>query len=461
MRRFTAFAFALFLSTTAVLAQAPGDSQPCNPTTQDCTVLQALDFFRNNPVAVQVVNTNRATTAPNGFAKRIHNSYDDYLNLLSFAVNKVEESDNGQALIVHFNPLRSGRNLVGTTLTVSQPAVSSAVAANIPDGLRTDTVAALQKKMGDFDDLTWALSYSFATPVCSNTTTGTCWGRTPSTYWPLIGSLVGSDGTLGEAVTTLRSHFQSSDTPLTQRRLSLANDKAATLQAIRDLVAKERSSTAADAYLKVLPTLIDNQPQISATGNYHTFNRLGGPDQLSASLEFHKGRENVNTLRGRCPEAKGDALVSCVRTQLKNLAADGVPSDKYVFTVTYKKTDDFKVAAADLPSTVTGFKPVAQKESNQLSIKGQGGFLLGAKVGSKEMRADGSLEVLRAKKDGVRSPNRAVATITLAVPLGENMTVPLSITYANKPEFLGDPKERLGAHLGISYRLPSLFGGTP
>jgi hypothetical protein len=32
--------------------------------------------------------------------------------------------------------------------------------------------------------------------------------------------------------------------------------------------------------------------------------------------------------------------------------------------------------------------------------------------------------------------------------------VPVSLNYANRPEFLTDQRKRWGAHLGLTYRLP-------
>jgi hypothetical protein len=74
-----------------------------NPETEDCSVNDAIEFYRGAtgaPLLFEVVNANRATTPPDAFARRLHNSYEDFLNLLSFAISDVEESEDGQALVV-------------------------------------------------------------------------------------------------------------------------------------------------------------------------------------------------------------------------------------------------------------------------------------------------------------------------------------------------------------------------
>ena len=74
-----------------------------------------------NQTTKAVTATNAATTAPDGFATRIHSSFQDYLNLLAFAINKVDESKDGQSLIIRLNALRSGPSLLAGTLTLSKP----------------------------------------------------------------------------------------------------------------------------------------------------------------------------------------------------------------------------------------------------------------------------------------------------------------------------------------------------
>ncbi|MGH7489633.1 MAG: hypothetical protein ACREMY_29135, partial [bacterium] len=84
--------------------------------------------------------TNKATTAPDPFASRLHNSYQDFLTPFSFAINKVEESKDGQAVIVRFNPIRNENGLNGgITGTAAKPSILDKVSAAIPEGVRGDT----------------------------------------------------------------------------------------------------------------------------------------------------------------------------------------------------------------------------------------------------------------------------------------------------------------------------------
>src|SRR5258706_5513137 len=219
----------LIALVTLLSSSAFGQASPCNPAPDSppCTVRGAYAFFAN-PVnakananketalkqqANDVVTANRPTVAPPTFAARIHNSYEDFLNLFSFAINKVDESDNGQALIVRFNPLREGSTLIGTTLTVTQPAVADVVKNAITEDVRDKTVTALEKRIGSQNDLTFSASYSAATVRCGldRPAGDRCWGRTPATYRDLVSELLSdlivADLDSAKFATRLKSQF--------------------------------------------------------------------------------------------------------------------------------------------------------------------------------------------------------------------------------------------------------------
>lgn len=237
-----------FCLPLGVLAQS---ESACNPESQDCTVKQALDFYRGETIVEaigeEVVNSNRPTTPPDTFAGHLHNSYQDYLNLLSFAINDVEESDDGKALVIRWNPIRNGNHLIGTTLTIAKPAVADAVRNAIPESERDSTVSLLEKQFGDDDDRTWSASYSYASPSClpdldPNTN---CYGRKPSTYDDLLVLLlpeVSMDShQIAEMAKELASLFGEEGDVL-DWKLSNATNRAAAIATIRDIVKAEKAS---------------------------------------------------------------------------------------------------------------------------------------------------------------------------------------------------------------------------
>ena len=489
MKRTLLSLLTLFVATTAI-AQAQ-KCDPENDPNKTCTVGGARAFYRekaattkpviaeeeaaNNATAMQitaknVVTANRATTPPQTFAGRIHNSYEDFLNLFSFAINKVDESDNGQALIIRFNPLRQGDVLIGTTLTAAQPAVSDLVKNAIPEATRDDVVKKLEGRFGDRNDLTYSASVSGATKSCDNTrpATARCWGRTPSTYRPVIDQLllplVRSDPDAIHRGRLLSQQFNGRS-PTNSQIVQSATSPPEVIRLLKDEagVERERALTAREIYeanhLDLIATMIDNQPQATGTLTVHRPALYGGPRSQSVAVELHFGRMNINTLRERCATKAGDELPTCLHDELAKLAGGGMATDKWVFNASYDRALRYQVGSLGLDQPVDGFTAIDLARNDVLKVKGQGGLQVpGTDVKGKPMRADFSIEGGFNQKGKVRSDNRWVGTATFSVPFGDMLTIPVSVSWANKSEFVGDVKQHIGAHVGISYRLPELFG---
>ena len=465
-RQFGLAALALFL--TLPLA---AETTLCNPEQKNCTVKEAFDFYRalaiETKVEKDVTNTNRPTTAPSSFAGRVHNSYEDFLNQLSFAINKVDESKDGKALIIRFNPRHAGANLFGATLTFAEPVVGDTVKNAIGADQREAAVTSLQKKLTDTSDLTWSASYSRATLQCepSRAANKPCWGRSTETYRHLLSILIlpslGSAKVLGDVTENLMNEMKSPP-DLMKASLSEAGDKQRALQLIRNAVGEEMKSKAEakslykSHHLDILPKLIDNQPQATINASYRKPDALTGPAERAASFEFHYGDQNINTIRAACAD-KADKLAECLQEQIDAIAASDALPTKYVVTATYKKSAGYNIASLAIEPPVI-FQPIALHSASEWNVKGQAGRPLATEVSGKQLRTDGSIEFVRAEKGGIRSTNRFVAVATLSIPFGDNITVPVSLTYANKPEFIGDVTKQIGAHFGLSYRLPDLFG---
>jgi hypothetical protein len=475
----------LLLSLTTVPQVA---AQNCtDPDTQlNCTGREAYDIYRKaelqkrgiaveamavEAVDKEVTNSNRSTEPPDPYAQRIHNSYQDFLNLFGFAINKIDEAEDGQALTIRFNPLRNGAHLLGLTVTASKPVIAESVKNAIPETGRTDVVTKLEKQVDDLDDLTIAASYSLQTVSCPMQSQRRCYGRSASTYRDVLAHALAP---LFAAAPALNAERQQALKVAIARQippaLLVANPNLDVFtvpigqvtspdvmrQALKDFAVVEAQQTFDEKAffskqnLDVLATLVDNQPQVSFTGSYRSPGQLGGPNQTALTAELQVGNENLNTLRGSCRIVTDVCLNQALMSRLR----DGVSTTKWVLTASYTRNDSFKLADLGLPDPVTGFVPVDLKSSSELIIKGQGGRVLGAAVGTQNVRGDLSLEGHRVENDRTRTTNRWLARATITLPLGDNISVPVSLTYANKAEFLGEQDEQLGAHLGLSYRLP-------
>lgn len=468
---------AVLLSVQVTRAQAAGSiSTPSAVETvesvHETAFRAALATALGNKAAEDIAKAPSATTAPDGFATRIHNSYQDYLNLLSFAINQVDQSTDGQSLIIRFNPFQSGRNRLGITGTFSKPTVYAPIANAIPESVRDSTVALIKDQQSDLEDATISLAYSLDTERCSLKGGGRCYGRDPRTYRNLLSNLMLAlaqpDTSLSvpglssiEAGTwSIRKQLDGLRPGSCEEVMKCPIASFANAGLVRELASKLGALDGQGTALQqrfykaqgfaTLENLVDNQPQLSVVGSYHTAGKYGGPDEWSLGLDLQVGSYNINRLR----RDSGGETSNGVRL-LKSYTDANSGMSKLVFSVSYKSIAAFRLTQLDLGTgPLTGFTPLDQKSTSELTAKLQWGTKLEQKVGGRQPRLDVSLDGIRALEGSVRTTNRWVATTTLTIPLGDTINVPVSIAWANKPEFLSQPNQRLGAHLGLTYRLP-------
>ena len=417
-----------------------------------------------------VTATNAATTAPDGFATRIHSSFQDYLNLLAFAINKVDESKDGQSLIIRLNAIRSGPSLLAGTLTLSKPGVYQPILDSLPVASQANLQGELEKELTDLDDVTFGLAYSLATKSCSlSAVTGRCYGRDPHVYRALIEDLLGvaANPETPEAKTqrlTLARKIKGLNRGVPSLMNSPINRFSDPKEA-RDLIEQLARLQAAgtlleqDVYTKagfgLLENLIDNQPQVSVVATYRSVGQLEGPDEWTVGLALQWGAYNLNRLR-RESLGQADAAARLLKTwDAATVGDDG----KFVLTATFKQRPAYSLTAVEVNGTpVPGFTPISQPSSSELSARVQWGTKIEQKVAGKKPRVDVLIDALQTWNDDVRTKNRVVGTVTLTVPAGDTISIPVSLNYANKPEFLGQQSKQLGAHLGVTYRIP---GSSP
>ena len=471
------FAIILTLFATSAIAQ-----NTCDPdvSPNQCTLEQAYDFYRDaarraagtNLAADEVTNTNRAIEVPDAFAGRVHNTYQDFLNLFGFAINKVDESDDGQALTIRFNPFRTGLIAAGGNLTVAKPEISEALQEDLPETGRTDLLARLQKQMGDVDNLTWSASAALQSVKCEVDGKKRCYGRQPETYRnlisiaivPLLRKAPLPDTTeamlaLAEIATPAANAMMGGffkaplETGTTNR--DTARNRLKELAELQAASMAKNKEFFDDAGLEHIATLVDNQPQATLTATYNAPGRYGGPEGTTYALELQYGNDNLNTIRREC-----DGDETCLQREFLERLDKGASSMKWVFSAAYKRNNKWTVPDLGEGETVEEFDGFTLDRHTELSVKAQGGFKLGAEVGGENMRMDFSLEGQRIEVADKRTKNRWVAAGTFTVPIGEQMSVPLTVNWANKSEFLPEDSQKLGMHIGITYRIPDmgLFG---
>jgi hypothetical protein len=253
--------------------------------------------------------------------------------------------------------------------------------------------------------------------------------------------------------------------------------------------------------LAALPELIDNQPQLVVKGTFREADPVVGPDTQAVSLTYEMGTRNLNAVlrEYRALKAESSELNAGVNSEsqrqieqslrLKALGTitsseDLASEDRYVFSITYKDTDpyDFSRDYTESVSSADATEPVEVPRNASLSLPGstewvgrltwtrflrsrrmRGTDLLRAsnnadltltKVPEPEEKPRLSLTLERFEVSGnPKLQDRTVGRLTLTLPAPGNMTLPISITYADKSEFLGEQDRTFGAHVGISYKV--------
>jgi hypothetical protein len=305
------------------------------------------------------------------------------------------------------------------------------------------------------------------TDECKATNVAKCHGRNPASYRDLVSTALfqlAEDPSLragaGQAQqASQRMHDFAKDAlgrAPTQENLAAITDEGKRRQ-VFELARQAGAADAAhstaylDAFSKVgienLATLIDNQPQFAITANWHERGQFSGPREGSATIEYQVGRKRLGNICGVT------AFATCLDAALRDERISSVLSDKFVFSASFKRVERYQID--DLGDiAAAGFTPVDLPRATEWKAKAQWGRKLGMRVTGERPRVDVSGEFLRQAEGGDRKQNRLVATATFTMPFRENMSFPISVSYANKPDFLTDSRKKLGMHFGISYRLP-------
>jgi hypothetical protein len=253
--------------------------------------------------------------------------------------------------------------------------------------------------------------------------------------------------------------------------------------------------------LAALPPLIDNQPQIVLKGSFREADDIVGPDTAAVTLSYEMGMKNLNAalreyraLRKESPELKAAAADPVRQREVEQSlrlqafraitsAEDLASEDRYSFSLTYKDSDpyDFSHDYTETISSPDTPEPLEVERSANLSLPGStewvGRFTWTRFLRSPKMRstdipqAETTADLSATKPPDEEKPrlsltlerfetsgnpklqDRTIGRLTLTLPAPGNMTLPISITYADNSEFLGEQDKTFGAHVGISYKI--------
>ncbi len=239
-----------------------------------------------------------------------------------------------------------------------------------------------------------------------------------------------------------------------------------------------KSQTLVWRFSETLPALIDNQPQFVVTGAVRNAHDLVGADLYSITTSYELGLVNFNSvikeyrrLRRKYQDARaeqgpqGQLKPPTPFEAYRNVAGRRkvLNEDKIVFSATYKTqraydvsydyvetvTDPLSGTEVTVPHMANADLPSAHEVHAQVNWTR---FVTPKKTGEATPRVDFSIEYVDVSNDPSRQ-NRLIGRVTYTLASQGGVGIPLTLTYANHSEFLGEQDRVLSAHVGVSYKV--------
>lgn len=328
------------------------------------------------------------------------------------------------------------------------------------------TIDQLERSLDDTDDLTFKLSWS---PVNQRygrsiehhrqTLTGLFDERIRSTF-------SASDEARSRALAQLFTDFlercpQAGDPSAVDFSCLTAADRQKVFDAGKTLGEQNEAFRKAvdGAGLFEFGRLLNNQPQIVASASYRSRAETAGPDETSVELRYEQGVVNVNSMLKAC-KGKPD-LLACYTEYVGNprRAASLKANNRVAFSLEYTDIDAAAITVGDQLL-------LEQPGSSSLVASLTYGRYIWV-IGEESARIDASVMFDQADDDAgnamtglmesMMRQDRVLASLTYTQKLNDKTGAVLGLTWANKPEYLGDVDKKFGARAGLTYKI--LGGG--
>ena len=334
----------------------------------------------------------------------------------------------------------------------------------LTDAMMSATVDRLERSLDDGDDLSLKVSWS---PV--NKTYGRSMEHHRGTLRELFEPAVEAAFTATsvarlQATTTLLIRLQQKcPNPADPSALDFGCLSSADRQQVFD--AGRQLGEQNEAIKKVVENaslfkfgkLLNNQPQIVASANHRVRNSAAGPDETSVEIRYEQGMVNLNSMRKAC---RGETdLLACYSAYVGNpkRSASIAAGNRVAFSLEYSDIASYSLSLDD------GAFSFEQPGASSLMASLTYGRYLWVN-GPQSARVDLSLMYDQVDDDGaaavtavMKHQDRFLGSLTYTQKLNDKTGAVLGLTWANKPEFLGDVTKSLGARAGLTYKI---LGGS-
>jgi hypothetical protein len=407
-------------------------------------------------VADAVARTNTGSPDLSGIT---NSALRDFLSVFTAAVGKSTVTKNNGAITLDYNLpllLMHPNDVIKLQATFAKPELDAALKTAL--AASPDVTSKLSGSLDETDDVTASASYSPSTKR---------FGRTFENHDDFIEALLQAvDIGLGTSNPNAmrakvgdlaRGTLLGPDTPFTvitngqkQAEVLAAFEKAARAQPkyeekIHGIIAKSAN-------------LINNQEQVYLTFKYHDLNSLAGASSWSVKGTYEMGGKNITKF---VADTKCDADAI-----LRDANADEPPETPclkrftdYIDDNTIDRT--WRIAASLDISRINANEiaisqlatPITTPSADSQIISITAGRRFDPPTSARERRIDieGSYQNV---SDDPKLDDRLTLSLTWTQELTDALTLPITLSYANKTKYLPDDDKHLSAHFAISYKLP-------
>jgi len=420
----------------------------------------------------------QSTGAPS-FSGEQNTTIKNFLPRLGAFSQLVEPDEEGKKLAVLFNPFDLAGGVLQAQAVFHEPEVHPPLAMKLNESDMSDVVESIQQTIKDGDDVSIELSWNFENKSLGRRTEGkeqisTLFeevikkaekGLSQSVHKITIADLnnkLSNDEEIKEKLCALRERASELGQPTDSINFDDVNlddlsaplrNKIVTMivqalqrQALLNQKIREEMES---SRFNELAKLINNNDQLHFTGAYRARDSFAGPDEWSVQCSYEFGIANFKGFLKHLKktEASLDELKRYLVKKKYWLKSEA----RFAFTASYAEIDALNLALRSME----GMPPVTftQEKDKRLELSvGFGGYTNWDKQENPVGRLDFSLSYEDWDSD-VNRQDRGIATLSYTYEVGSNISIPLTLTYANHSRYLGEVDTELNAHVGLSYKI--------
>ena len=449
-----------------LLITVPAAAQTCVPTDTPTTCWNKFNPVTTSTAAVATTVATTNTGSAN-LSSITNTTLRDFLSVFTAVVSTSTLTDNNGAFTLDYNlpvDLWNDHDVVKFQATFTTPTLDPALVTAL--GTNASAITTLTDSLDQADDITASATYSPSTDR---------FGRTFANHQDLVESLMnavmanlGANSTarlLANFGDLARGTTLTQDTPFTV--ITNAAQQASVIAAFQTAAASQpQFAQETETVVNNVAELINNQEQIYVSGTYNALNSLAGASSWAVTGTYAVGGKNVTKFLA-AQQKLGNCNIAQMVQEQKNLASPPTVSqtclqqlNQYVgndaidqawrlaLTLDFSRTDANTINISQLST------PLTTPQVNSQIISLTAGRRLDPPSSSRERRID----ITAGYENVSDNPNlddRIVASVTWTQEITDTFSLPITLSYANKSQYLPEDDHDLSAHFAVSYKLPN------